>query len=322
MQTRGGQVLLAFLVFGVALLVLSIIYGEGSKTDFGGDSYTSDNSTAVVLVSSDTTGMTHEIITLAAYDLSAETATRWRLPKRLREISGLAMTPDNRLLAHHDEKGVVYEINYRNGSIVKSFALTDMNAPVSDDFEGIAVADDLIFLVTSSGRVYECQEGGDGQTVLFNVYTTGVGRECEIEGLAYDPDECVLLLMSKKPRSADKKGLLTLYKWSIDTKQLVEDAHIELPITGFSQPIKSKNFHPSGIERHPGSGNYFIVAARESAIAEITRSGEIIAVMKLPAKRHRQAEGITFSTQQALIVSDEGARKHARLTIYPISGDQ
>jgi WD40 repeat protein len=322
MHIRGEHLLLAFLAFGVSLFLLTILLGKGSSADPNGDAYTEDKSASVAQVMPDAAHNVHGIISLEGYNLNTETATRWKLPDRLREISGLAMTPDNRLLAHNDEKGIVYEIDYRNGSIVKSFALTDKIAPVSDDFEGIAAVDDRIFLVTSSGRVYECNEGKDGQKVLFDVYTTGIGRDCEIESLAYEPRQRALLLMCKKPRSADQKGFLTLFKWSIDTKRLVEDGHIVLPITGFSDRINSKSFHPSGIERHPVSGNYFIVAARESAIAEITPRGEVIAVMKFPAQSHRQAEGITFSTQQTLIVSDEGSGKRARLTIYPISGNQ
>ena len=37
-------------------------------------------------------------ISLASYSLAAETATHWKLPRRLAEISGLAVTIDNRLL--------------------------------------------------------------------------------------------------------------------------------------------------------------------------------------------------------------------------------
>jgi hypothetical protein len=87
-------------------------------------------------------------------------------------------------------------------------------------------------------------------------------------------------------------------------------------ISDFSLKIDTRSFHPSGIERHPGSGNYFLVAATESAIAEITPDGKVVAVAKLPAGLHRQAEGITFANERSLIISDEGAGKRARLTIY------
>ena len=232
------------------------------------------------------------------------------------------MTRDNRLLAHNDERGIIFEIDYQKGSIEKAFQLTDMKNPIASDFEGIATIDDQIYLVTSSGRLYECREGATGESVLFNVYTTGVGRDCEIEGLAYDESKRALLLMCKDARSADMEGKLAVYHWSIDERQLRKDVHTVIPVVEFSQHIKGKKFQPSGIERHPISGNYFIVAARQGAIAEITPGGQVVAVREFPAQWHRQVEGITFAADGTLIVSDEGAGRKARLTLYPVSDSQ
>ena len=197
-----------------------------------------------------------------------------------------------------------------------------MKNPIASDFEGIATIDDLIYLVTSSGRLYECREGAAGESVLFNVYTTGVGRDCEIEGLAYDESKRAFLLMCKDARSADMEGQLAVYHWSIDEKQLIKDAHTAIPVDEFARHIKGKKFQPSGIERHPISGNYFIIAARQGAIAEITPGGKVVAVRAFLAQWHRQAEGITFAADGTLIVSDEGAGRKARLTLYPVSGSQ
>ena len=47
---------------------------------------------------------------------------QWKLPGKLREISGLALTSDERLLAVTDESAIVYEIDYENGRLVKAFA--------------------------------------------------------------------------------------------------------------------------------------------------------------------------------------------------------
>ena len=68
-------------------------------------------------------------VILGAYSLDAETAARVKLPKRLAEISGLALTDDGRLLAHDDEMAVVYELDQKDGSIVKWFALSDLKKP-------------------------------------------------------------------------------------------------------------------------------------------------------------------------------------------------
>ena len=261
------------------------------------------------------TGQNRE--SLGDYGLDPGSATHVELPGRLREISGLATTSDHRLLAHDDETGVVFEIDHGDGSIVKEFELADRVGPVADDFEGIAVADGRIYLVTSSGRLYESHEGGDGESVLYREYATGVGRDCEIEGLAYDPGGRELMLMCKEARSDDLAGRLAMYRWSIDAKQLSADPPTVVPVADFARRIASNRYNPSGIERHPVSGNYFVVAARQGAIAEVTPTGEVVAAKRFTAGWHRQIEGIAFAADGALIVADEGGSGRAVLTVYP-----
>ena len=95
---------------------------------------------------------------------------QWNLPDRLREISGLALTADQRLLAVADEAAIVYEVDYEAGQLVKSFAL---GRPVErGDFEGIAVLDDTIWLMTSDGDLYSASEGDNGEQVEFERFET------------------------------------------------------------------------------------------------------------------------------------------------------
>lgn len=260
-----------------------------------------------------------ENISLESYDLTEQPANQFKLPGRLEEISGLAMTTDNRLLAHNDEKAVIHEIDYHKEHIVSAFQLSDLEDPIADDFEGIATANDKVYLVTSIGRIYECNEGEEDESILFNIYTTGVGRDYEIEGLAYDKNKRVLLLMCKNPRQKDLKDILRIYHWSIDTKELIPDAHLVIPIDDFARHIKGKEFQPSGIEQHPISSNYYVIAARQRAIAEITPNGQVVSTKEFPTNWHRQPEGITFTADGRLIIADEGAGKKARLTLYPLT---
>ncbi len=319
MQNHGTKLLLGAIGFGFLVHMLSIFYEEDSSRSLRADSLNMDPDTSSVRAPMHTKAVGERKISLENYSLQVEGTTRWKLPRRLMEISGLAMTPDNRLLAHGDEKGIIYELDYRKGAIVKAFQLADRVAPVAADFEGIAIVENRVYLVTSSGRLYECSEGADGESVLFTLYTTGAGRDYEIEGLAYDASQRALLMMSKGARKAELKEQLTIYHWSIDEKRFMEEAHIVIPVIEFARHIKGKEFQPSGIERHPTSGNYFVIAARQRAIAEITPEGEVVAVKQLPAQRHRQTEGITFAADGALIVADEGAGRKARLTLYPVS---
>ncbi len=255
---------------------------------------------------------------LGSFDFEAP-ARHFKLPKRLREISGLTMVEGDRLLAHDDEKGVVVKIDHRDGSIVKDFKLGGPRGLVADDLEGIAAADGRLYLVSSSGRLYEFGEGADGATVSYNRYETGIGRFYEIEGLAYDPDQRMLLLVSKNPRNAGQADLIALYRWSLETRRLVEDGHTFIETSALARRIGRKKFQPSGIERHPVSGNYIVVAARQRAVAEITPQGTVLAVRELKAGRHRQAEGISFASDHTMVIADEGAGKRATLSFYPVA---
>lgn len=252
--------------------------------------------------------------TLSDYTLAAGPEAQWTLPGRLREISGLAATGDGRVFAHDDERGVIYELDHLEGRLVKAFALGDITA--ADDFEGIAVVEDRLYLVSSNGRLYESFEGEDGERMLFNTYGTGVGRHCEVEGLAFEPADRALLLLCKTPRDPELGESVAIYRWSVDERAMASDSLILISRAALTEGIPGNRFSPSGIERHPDTGQYFIVAAREEAIAVVDATGEVLSVEALPDRAHRQAEGITFTSEGSLLIADEGGDGRARLTRY------
>lgn len=229
---------------GILLYMLLTGFGEFASADGIGESLNSSAGISGVSPLADTPAASKRKVSLENYTLDPETATHWKLPRELEEISGLATTGDNRLLAHNDERAIIYEIDFRNGSIVKAFQLSDTNYPAAGDFEGIAATDAGMFLVTSNGRLFQCHEGNAGESVLFNVYTTGVGRDCEIEGLAYDRARRELILICKEARSLEMEGQLALCRWSIDDRRLDRNGQTLIPVNDFSRHIKGKNSIP------------------------------------------------------------------------------
>lgn len=254
---------------------------------------------------------------LDRYDFH-EPAVELHLPGRLREISGLAITADGRVLAHDDERGVVYEVDIRNGELIKAFAFGD--PPVRQDFEGIAVARDRVYLVTSGGTIYESREGGNDDRLLFNTYGTGLGRRCEVEGLAYEPARDALLLVCKNPRDAGLEGVIAIFRFSLEARELV-GSPVLIDMDALARPIGKKRFQPSGIEWLAETGTYLLVAGLQAAIAEVTPAGEVLDVRALSPGRHPQAEGVSVTSDGWLLIADEGRGRRARLTAYaPVPG--
>lgn len=234
---------------------------------------------------------------------------QWTLPDRLREVSGLALTADERLLAVADEFAVVYEIDYDDGHLVKAFALG--SPPVPGDFEGIAVQGEQVWLMTSEGILYASREGDNGEQVDFERYDTGLEDKCEFEGLVAIQSRPSLALLCKDPKKGEHLGV---YEWSIDDG-VVGD--FRLPEKDMEAAIGEKKLRPSGLEIDPVTGDWLVLAAAQHALFRISGVGELIdVIMRLDRERHRQAEGIALTRDGRLIIADEAAGRRATMAVY------
>ncbi len=239
---------------------------------------------------------------------------QWKLPGRLREISGLALTPDERLFAVTDELAVVYELDYEQGEIIKSFALGD--PIVTGDFEGIAVLDDIVWLMTSDGLLYATAEGPDDSKMRYRRFETGLGDYCELEGLAANRDAGTLLLACKQ--TDRKKDELMIFEFSASETVVERVRSVAIPEKSIEEKIDKKRINPSGIAIDPQTGEWVLVAARQDALIRLTTSGGLTDAIILPKKgRHRQAEGIEITADGRMLIADEGGDGRARLAVYP-----
>jgi uncharacterized protein YjiK len=258
---------------------------------------------------------------LDTFPLTLETTQQWKLPGRLKEISGLALTADGRLFALNDEIAVIYELDYVNGSVLKAFAFG--NPVVRADFEGIAWLDGKIWLTTSSGVLYSGNEGADGEQVPHRKQKTGLGKQCEIEGLTASAALHSLFLVCKRvKKKADVDGL-KVFSWSIDDARLDEGSTFVLPRRKIRTRLGTDKFNPSGIALAPQNGNFLILASRQRALVETTPQGTLVSARTLPlASRHRQPEGIEITADARLLIADEGGSRKARLAVYWQEGAQ
>ena len=251
---------------------------------------------------------------LARFDFTSPPADRWELPHELREISGIARSPGGDLYAHGDEQADIFQLDRTGHRILARFSFGE--PAVHGDFEGIAVAGDRIFLVTSDGVLYAGRPGADGEHVEFVTYATGLGRLCEIEGLAYDASNPSLLLACKEARSAQVRHRLAIYRWSIDRRALFPKPAVLVGLAPIVRPIGGRSFHPSDLTIDPETGHLLVLAGREAAIAELTPDGEVVQVSRLRHRLHPQPEGIALIEDGSLLVADEAAGRRSALTTY------
>lgn len=235
---------------------------------------------------------------------------QWRLPDQLREISGLALSPDGRLFAHDDEHAVIYEIDAARGAIVKAFALGD--GALTGDFEGLAIAPDGVFwMTTSRGELYRFSEGGDGANVAYETFNTGLRNVCEIEGLAYLPAEESLILGCKRNEARDMRDTVSLYSWRFAGSA---EPWRQLPEREIAAAAGVENFRPSSLDVDARSGRVLVLSANDPALAELDGDGRLLAAHAL--RGHPQPEGVAVLQNGALVISDEGGRGQGQLSRY------
>ena len=235
----------------------------------------------------------------------------WRLPENLREISGLAFTADGRLLGHDDERAIIYELDYVDGAVKKSFALGD--PPEEDDFEAIAATPTHLYLVTSKGRLLEAREGSDGESVPFQIYDAGTGKDCEIEAATYIPPRQALALVCKRLFDGRNKHTQA-YFWSIAEHRVLQ--MIDVTLRPATEQLGTNGVRITDITWDDPRQRLIAVAAQERALIELDLEGRILYVVRLPRGEHRQPEGVALDSTGKLIIADEGGKGAARMTIY------
>ena len=232
-----------------------------------------------------------------------------KLPKGLREISGLALAADGALLAVADERSHVYRIDVVAHTVNKHTKFGDPAA--RGDFEGIAVHNERLYLVTSDGEIWVKRL--DTPPTEYQRYNTGIGARCEVEGLAAWPTQDLLLVLCKEARDKSLKGQLVVFSWQ--TARPAEPASVMLGVD--LEQAGLPKLHPSGITFTADGQRLFIVAARQRYFVEMTLDGEVVRAGSLPhPDTHPQTEGVVITTGNTLYLADEGDKKRGTVTRY------
>lgn len=243
---------------------------------------------------------------------AAEAESRFALPDALREISGLAVSPDGRVFAHDDEQATIYEIDVARGAVLKSFNIGD--PAEAGDFEGLTIAPNGDFWLTDSrGRLLRFREGGDRTTVDAERFDTGAGEACEVEGIAYLPSDQSLVLACKRMRGRGQRtNVPQLRVWSVGA----HETRAWGPITAdIADAAGVRDFQPSDLEFDPATGRLIVISAADGAIAEFGPGGALVSARAL-GHDHRQAEGVAVLPDGSLIIADEGGNGRAHISRY------
>jgi uncharacterized protein YjiK len=253
----------------------------------------------------------------------------YKLKDELREISGLSYFNDHSLLCVNDEKGIIYKFSLKKREITKRYEFDR-----SGDYEGVEVVNDQIFVLRSDGNIFAVNHLRDGK-ILSVKNKTLLNAGNNTEGLGYDSKSNSLLIACKGNPGINEKfeGKRAIYKYSLDSNKLsdspaylIDQERIRkiLNFNGYTNfavtLLESINpsegdvtFQPSAVALHPITKNLYVIGSVGKLLIVLSSEGDMLAVVKLKGKMFRQPEGICFSPDGTMFISNEGKGKSANI---------
>ncbi len=224
------------------------------------------------------------------------------LSKELKEISGLSWFAKNRLAAIQDEAGTIYIMDSNTGEIKEKIRFS-----LPGDFEGVEFVDGSLYAITSGGTLFSFKINNPKKVERIE---TPLYWKNNTEGLAYDVINHRMLIACKDQagiKESQIKGK-AIYSLDLSNHRLSEKPVVVLRKNALEKFIKIDKFKPSALSIDPLTGNIYILASVGNLLIVLNNRFGVIAVTKLPAKIYGQPEGICFSPEGDLYISNEGTQ--------------
>lgn len=262
-----------------------------------------------------------EMYVHSGYKLDAPDRS-FKLPHFLIEISGLSCVNDTHLVAVQDEKGIIYVINIENGNIER-----EIKFGKKGDYEDVEFVDGKIYILRSDGSVFHFKYPEVFvEEIKVDKIETPLLKKNDVEGLGYDPINHTLLFACKADGylGEDKRKERSVFAYDLEEKKFnkkplyvisvkkikkfASENNIELP--------KKVEFRPSAIAFHPLTNRIYLLAHIGKSLIVLNREGDIVEYYRLNPSIFRQPEGICFSSDGTLYISNEGRGKQANILVF------
>ncbi len=238
---------------------------------------------------------------------------KWDMPNELNEISGISWLSDKKIACVQDEEGIIYIYNFATELVEKK-----VNFAKSGDYEALAIVDSTAYIMESSGKIFEVSNylSPNFETVE---YQTPFSGKNNIESLVADTinNRLLFTVKDKDPNSNSYKGI---YAFNLETKKTEDIPILKIqlndPIFNMKSKdgvLKSANFYPSEIAINPKNGNIYILSAKNPQLLIMDASGKILKLHQLYKKSFPQPEGLAFSSEGTIFISNEGKNGTANI---------
>ncbi|MBN1924957.1 MAG: SdiA-regulated domain-containing protein [Prolixibacteraceae bacterium] len=243
------------------------------------------------------------------------------LPEVLKEISGIVMIDDENMACIEDENGKIYIYNLKSRKIETSNMFG-----YKGDYEGIAYNGNEFFIARNDGVLFEVSSVQSGMEAE-NFYSLPVPC-ADIESITFNKLKNCLLFASKGTSENEvciNQSKRTIYSFNLKSKSFEENPFVEIPFEEINAFLKKNNIvlppvfnskgeiikeqiklRASDMAIHPLTSDIYILSASEHLLFVFSTKGALLDIVVLNEVFYPQAEGITFTSNGDIYISNEG----------------
>ncbi len=240
----------------------------------------------------------------------------WELPTELNEVSGIVWVDDHTLACVQDENGIIFLYDLIKGSVTDKIPFAG-----NGDYEGIALHNTDIYVMQSDGLLYEIKNWSSTNKTVTS-YQTGFNASNNMESLTYSAKDNCLLTASKNKDSYDHfKAIykISLSSKSADIKTPAYKIELNAAVRKEQKTKKSQNkFSPSEIAVHPLTNDIYVLEGKNPKLVILDASGTLKSVYTLDESNFPQPEGMTFSRDGDLYISNESGSGPATIHLVTL----
>lgn len=222
------------------------------------------------------------------------------LPQALDEISGIAYYPkDTSVFAIIDEDGLLFKVSLNRPDEVKEWRFDKQR-----DFEDIVFLDSTFYVMVSNGDLDKITFDNDKIAIAKVDFPNASKKVNEFESMYYSADSNKMIMLCKQCED-DKKSTLSSYYFSDSAHQFVSYRTMETEPLFQKIGSKKEKIKPSAAAIHPLTKELYVLCSVNKIIFIEDAQGKLKEVIKLDPKIYKQPEGMAFTPQGDLIISNE-----------------
>jgi uncharacterized protein YjiK len=238
------------------------------------------------------------------------------LGKVLNEISGITYSSeDSSILAISDSKKKVLAISLKKKKL-KDF--TDDVIPADSDIEDLAIQGSSVFMLSSRGTIFEVSKGATDTSGVkhYDIFLQGKN---DFETLYYDPAANGLVMLCKSCASDKGTQSRSAYRFDLASRQFDTTVFYNIPTADVHKIVKDDNakFDPSAAAIHPINKRLYILSSAGNLLVIADSRGKVIEGYHLNPDTNPQAEGIAFTPNGDMYISNEAKYGKPTLALYP-----